>query len=64
MKDYLTLISKHGININFNEATVHIWTTGAKLAFQNNSTTIKLKDADYDKDKALKLAIDKLLEGL
>lgn len=64
MKDYLTLISTHGININFNPQIVHIWTIGAKLAFQNNSATIKLKDAGYDKDKALKLAIDKLLEGL
>lgn len=61
MKDYLQLVLDNSININFNPATVHIWTNNGKIASQKNSATVKLSSFGYDKTKALYMAIDQLL---
>lgn len=61
MKDYLSLIIQNEININFNNATVHIWTNNGKLKSQNNAVTIKLSQTRGNKADALCLAVDKLL---
>ena len=61
MKDYSALISTHTINVSFSPAVVHVFTNNGKLRSQNNSATVKLKSVDYDKTKALYMAIDTLL---
>ena len=62
MKDYSSLIAQHKINVNFNPATVHIWMADGKLKSQNHHITIKLSTVGGDEQKALQLAIDKLLD--